>query len=208
MDIQEKRIPQQILPRGFIGWIMGWVMPIFHDSIYKLVYPVLDLQPQDSLLEVACGSGHFLKKYASNVKRIAGLDLSDVMIKMAKRKNKDRIAAGTAEFVQGEAINLPWKDNTFSVVTSIGSFVYFSKPLESTREMYRVLYPGGRTVVSIEWNAEDEVDHSKKIKEWGIQIHSEEDIRSIMMQAGFSDISFTYKKDFGIAKIMIVRAVK
>ena len=208
MDIQEKRIPQQILPRGFIGWIMGWVMPIFHDSIYKLVYPVLDLQPQDNLLEVACGSGHFLKKYASNVKRIAGLDLSDVMINMAKRKNKDRVAAGTAEFVQGEAMKLPWKDNTFSVVTSIGSFVYFSKPLESIREMYRVLYPGGRTVVSIEWNAEDKVDHSKKIKEWGIQIHSEEDIRSIMMQAGFSDISFTYKKDFGIAKIMIVRAVK
>jgi len=208
MNIQEKKIPQQMLPRGFIGWIMGWVMPIFHDSIYRLVYPVLALQPQDSLLEVGCGSGHFLKKYASNVKRVAGLDLSDVMIKMAKRKNKDRIAAGTAEFVQGQATKLPWKDNTFSVVTSIGSFVYFSKPLESIREMYRVIYPGGRTVVSIEWNAEDEVDHSKKIKQWGIQIHSEEDIRSMMMQAGFSDISFTYRKDFGIAKIMIVRAVK
>lgn len=75
-----------MLPRGFVGWIMGWIMPIFHDSIYKRVYPVLNLQPQDDLLEVACGSGHFLKKYASNVKSIAGLDLSDVMIKMAKKK--------------------------------------------------------------------------------------------------------------------------
>lgn len=96
----------------------------------------------------------------------------------------------------------------FSVVTSIGSFVYFSKPLESIKEIYRVLRPSGRVVVSIEWNAEDRVDHSKMIKEWGIQILSEEDIRSMMMQAGFSDISFTYKKDFGIAKMIIVRAVK
>ena len=208
MDIQDNKIPQQMLPRGFIGWIMGWVMPIFHDSIYKLVYPVLDLQPQDILLEVACGSGHFLKKYAFNVKRIAGLDLSDVMIKMAKRKNRGRITAGTAEFVQGEAIKLPWNDSTFSVVTSMGSFIGFPEPLESIKEMYRVLHPGGRAVVSIEWNAEDGVDHSKKIKKWGIKLLSEEDMRSMMSKAGFSDISFTYKKDFGIAKMMIVRAVK
>ncbi len=208
MDIQEKKIPQQMLPRGFVGWIMGWIMPIFHDSIYKHVYPVLDLQPQDNLLEVACGSGHFLKKYASNVKNIAGLDLSEVMIKMANRKNKDRIAVGTAEFVQGDAVKLPWKDNTFSVVSSIGSFVFLPKPLESIKEMYRVLRPGGRSVVSIEWNTEDGVNHSKKVKEWGIQILSEEEIRSMMGEAGFSDISFTYKRDFGIARMMIVRGVK
>ena len=208
MNIQEKKIPQPMLPRGFGGWIMGWIMPIFHDSIYKRVYPILNLQPQDYLLEVGCGSGHFLKKYASHVRRIAGLDLSDVMVKIANRKNKDRIAAGTAEFVQGEATKLLWEDNTFSVVTSIGSFVYFPKPLESIKEMYRVLCTGGRTVISIEWNAEDGVDHSKMVKEWGIKLLSEEDIRFMMSKAGFSDISFTYKKDFGIAKIMIVRGVK
>lgn len=208
MDIQEKKIPQQMLPRGFGGWITGWVMPIFHNSIYKSVYPVLNLQPQDSLLEVACGSGHFLKKYASHVKSIAGLDLSDVMIKMAKRKNKNRITAGTAEFVQGDASKLPWKDNTFSVVISMGSFVFFSKPLESINEMYRVLCSGGRAVVSIEMNAEDGVDYSKMIKEWGIQILSEEDIRSMMKQAGLSDISFTYVKGLGMPKMMIVHAVK
>lgn len=208
MEIQEKKIPQQMLPRGFIGWIMGWVMPIFHDSIYRIVYPVLDLQPQDSLLEVACGSGHFMKKYASNVKRIAGLDLSDVMIKIAKRKNKDRIAAGTAEFVQGDATKLPWNDGTFSVVTSMGSFIGFPEPLELIKEMHRVLRPGGRAVVSIEWNAEDGVDHSKMVKKWGIKLLSEQGMRSMMSKAGFSDISFTYKKDFGIAKMMIVSAVK
>ena len=208
MKIEEKKIPQQMLPRGFVGWIMGWIMPIFHDSIYKLVYPVLDLQSQDSLLEVACGSGHFLKKYASNVKSIAGLDLSDVMIKIAKRKNRDRITAGTAEFVQGDAAKLPWNNSTFSVVTSMGSFIGFPKPLESIKEMCRVLHPGGRAVVSIEWNVEDGMDHSKMVKKWGIKLLSEQDIRSMMIQAGFSDISFTYKKDFGIDKMMIVRAVK
>ncbi len=208
MNIKEKKLPQPMLPRGFGGWIMGWIMPIGHDSINKRVYPLLDLRPQDDLLDVGCGPGHFLKKYTSNVRSIAGLDLSEVMIKMATRKNRVRIEVGTAEFVQGEASELPWKNNTFSIVTSMGSFVAFPKPLESIKEMYRVLRPGGRAVFSIEWNAEDGVDHSKKIKEWGIQILSEADIRSMMKEAGFSEISFTYKRDFGIAKIMIVRAIK
>ena len=208
MNIKEKKLPQQMLPRGFGGWIMGRIMPIVHDSTNKQVYPLLDLRPQDDLLDVGCGPGHFLKKYTSNVRSIAGLDLSEVMIKRATRKNRARIEAGTAEFVQGEASELPWKDNTFSIVTSLGSFVAFPRPLESLKEMYRVLRPGGRAVFSIEWNAEDGVDHSKKIKEWGIQILSEEDIQSMMKEAGFKEISFTYKRDFGIAKIMIVRAIK
>jgi ubiquinone/menaquinone biosynthesis C-methylase UbiE len=208
MNIQEKKIPQPKLPMGVGGWIMGWIMPIFHKTIYDRVYPILDLQPEDDLLDVACGSGHFLKKYASHVRGIAGLDLSEVMIKIANRKNRKRIQAGTAEFVQGDASELPWRDNRFSVTTSMGSFMAFPKPLESIKEMYRVLHPGGRVVFSIEWNAEDGMDHSKKIKEWGIQLLSEDDVRTMMKEAGFSDISFNYSKDFGIAKMMIVRGVK
>jgi len=208
MSIKEKKLPQPMLPRGFGGWIMGLIMPIAHDSINKLALPLMDLEPQDDLLDVGCGPGYFIKKHASNVKSVAGLDFSEVMIKMATRKNRARIEAGTAKFVQGEASKLPWKDNTFSIVTSTGSFVAFPKPLESIKEMYRVLRPSGRAVISIEWNAEDKVDHSKKIKEWGIQILSEADIRSMMKEAGFSEISFTYKRDFGIAKMMIVRGAK
>jgi len=208
MSIKEKKLPQPMLPRGLGGWIMGWIMPIARDSINKHVLPLMDLDLQDDLLDVGCGPGYFLKKHASNVRSVAGLDFSEVMIKMAVRKNRARIKAGTAEFVQGEASKLPWNDNTFSIVTSTGSFVAFPKPLDSIEEMYRVLRPGGRAVISIEWNAEDGVDHSKKIKEWGIQILSEADIRSMMKEAGFSDISFIYKRDFGIVKMMIVRGVK
>jgi len=208
MNIQEKKLPQQMLPRGLGGYIAGWIMPVFHSTIYKRVYPVLDLRPQDDLLEVGCGSGHFLLKYASHVKSIAGLDLSDVMIKIANRKNRKRIREGTAEFIQGDASELPWDDNRFSAVTSMGSFIGFPDQLESLKEMYRVLRPGGRAVVSIEYNAEDGVDRSKMIEEWGIQLLSEKDIRSMMEEAGFKDISFTYLKSMGMPRMMILQGVK
>jgi len=208
MSIQEKKTSQAMLPRGFGGWITGWTMPIFHQAIYKCIYPVLDLQPEDDLLEVGCGSGHFLKKYASHIKSIAGLDLSEVMIKIANRKNRKRIQDGTGEFFQGEASKLPWEDNRFSAVTSMGSFIAFPKPLESLKEMHRVLRPGGRAVISIEFNTEDGVDHTKMAKEWGIQLLSEEDVRSMAKEAGFSEISFTYLKGLGMPKMMIACAKK
>ena len=92
-----------MLPRGLAGRITAWFMPIGHKSIYENVSKVSDLQPEDDLLEVACGSEHFLKKYASHVHSVAGLDLSELMVKMAANKNEDRVATGTAEFVHGEA---------------------------------------------------------------------------------------------------------
>jgi len=60
-----------------------------HKSIYENVAKVLELQPEDDLLEVACGNGYFLKKYASHVRSVAGLDLSQLTITLATKKNKN-----------------------------------------------------------------------------------------------------------------------
>jgi len=208
MNIQKRKLPQPMLPRGLAGRITGWFMEKGHKSIYENVSKVLNLQPEDDLLEVACGTGHFLKKFASHVHSIAGLDLSALMVKTATKKNKDRAAAGTAEFVHGEASQLPWEDNRFSVATTMGSFIAFPKPLEALKEMYRVLRPGGRAVVSIEWHAEDGLDHTKKVKQWGMRLWTEDDIRTTMKEAGFSEISITYAKGLKMPKMMIVRGVK
>ena len=208
MNVQKRKLPQPMLPRGFAGRITAWFMERAHKSIYENMSKVLDLQPEDDLLEIACGCGYFLKKYASNVHSVAGLDLSELMVKIAAKKNKDRVTAGTAEFVHGEASQLPWKDNRFSVATTMGSFIAFPKPLESLKEMHRVLRPRGRVFVSIEWHAEDGLDHTKKVKQWGMGLWTEDGVRTMMKEAGFSEISINYTKGLGMPKMMIARAVK
>jgi ubiquinone/menaquinone biosynthesis C-methylase UbiE len=89
------------------------------------VAKVRELRPDDDLLEVGCGNGYSLKKYVSHVHSVAGLDLSELSVKMAKEKHRDRIRAETAEFVQGEASQLPWEDGKFSVVITMGSLLRF-----------------------------------------------------------------------------------
>ena len=208
MAEQKRKVPQPMLPRGFAGRLTLIGMNIGHKSIYSKVAKVLELRPEDDLLEVGCGNGYFLKKYASHVHSVAGLDLSELSVKMAKEKHRDRIRAETAEFVQGEASQLPWEDGKFSVVITMGSFIAFPKPLESLKEMRRVLRPGGRVLVSIEWNAEDGLDHTREVKGYGMWLWTEDDVRAVMKEAGFSDISITYGKGLKMPKLMIASAVK
>jgi len=208
MDARGKTIPQPGLPRGIAGWLVARMMPLMHGTMYSRVAKVLNLQPGDDLLEVACGSGSFLKHYASHLHKVAGIDLSDIQVKMAKKRLRDRITAGTAEILKGDASRLPWDDNSFSVATTMGSFIGFPEPLESLKEIHRVLRPGGRAVVSIEFNAEDGKDHSKETEKHGMWIWTEGEVRGMMKEAGFSEISITYDKGFGIPKMMLAAGVK
>ena len=208
MKATEKKLPQPLLPRGFIGSIVARLMPLGHAPIYKRVAEVLDLQPEDELLDVACGGGYFLKRHAHHVKHIAGLDYSEVMVKIAKNKHKKRIAAGTAEIEYGEASHLPWEKDRFSVITSMGSFIGFPQPLESLKEMHRVLRPGGRVVVSIEYNAEDGKDYTKYIDDYGMWLWTEKEVRQMMKDAGFVDVNIKYSKGMGMPKMMLACGLK
>jgi SAM-dependent methyltransferase len=208
MNVQKDKVTQFLLPRGFVGRVTLILMNRGHKAIYENVAEILKLQPEDELLEVACGNGYFLRKYASHVHSIACIDLSELAVKLAINKNKERVAAGTAEFLRGEASQLPWEDGKFSVATCMGSSPGFSKPLDSLKEIYRVLRPSGRAVISIEWNAEDGKDHSKEVEKHGYQIWNETEVRKMFKDVGFADISITYAKGLMMPKMMIAHGVK
>lgn len=180
------------VPSGPLGWVSShWTMPRLHSQLYKVMDRELALQPDDELLEVACGSGFFLNKYAAHVARVAGLDLSDVQIDLARQRLADRIAAGTAEVVQGDAGALPWPDETFSVVSVMGSFECFPEPEKALAELFRVLRPGGRMVANIgEWVEPGTQTHRMLLDT--MWVWSEDDVRSMVERAGFSDLTMTY----------------
>jgi SAM-dependent methyltransferase len=132
---------------GPIGRVVARYYAPFNAWLYAIYARALELQPDDEVLDVACGSGVFLAKHAKHVSLIAGLDRSRAMIDQALRENATRIADGSAEFVVGDAAALPWDDETFSVVTSNDTECFEAKVPQALREMYRVLKPGGRAVI-------------------------------------------------------------
>jgi ubiquinone/menaquinone biosynthesis C-methylase UbiE len=214
MSHQKETSPQKkpwyVVPTGFVARIGYPLMPMAHKVIYEVVAPHLDLSPEDDLVEIACGNGHFLKKYASQVRSVAGLDLSPVGIELATKKHADRVAAGTAEVVCGDACELPWpwEDAKFTVATVMGSLPAFREPRKTFSEIFRILRPGGRAVISIEFNAEDGKDHTKDVEKWGYQILTEAQAREMAADAGFSKVEIAYEKASGLPKMRLVKVVK
>ena len=115
---------------------------------YRAVAEALTLSPDDELLDVACGWGEYLLTYAAQARRVAGVDLSPAKVALARERLADRIANGTGEVVVADAAGLPWPDGSFTAVTCMDAFPFFPDQQAVLGEIFRVLRPGGRTVVS------------------------------------------------------------
>jgi ubiquinone/menaquinone biosynthesis C-methylase UbiE len=211
MGIIRTLTSQGVEARGVFGWIMVRffepLILLFGEKHYRKISGLLDLQPEDDVLDVACGTGLFLKKHASHVRRITGVDHSEVMINKARRRNRDRIAAGTAEIVLDDSAALPWEDNRFSAVTCncIGCF---AEPQRSLQEMHRVLRPGGRTVIAFDYNPDEErarkLDHFWE--KYGLHVWTDAKVRKMMDDAGFPQESVSYDKT--LRERLITKAIK
>lgn len=202
-------------PTGLFGKILAKGMAWGHKDFYKNTARVLNLKNDDKYLEIGFGSGLFINKYASHVARIVGLDYSEDMVNLASSINKDLIKSGKAEFKQGNVSSLPWQNDEFSVVVGIETFFFWPEPMVSLKEIYRVLFPGGRLVIEMAYNKDDGLDHTKDIKKMNLNLYSANEMKKILKESGFSDIVIDYYKGFWIPfkgyvvpRGMIVKAFK
>lgn len=192
---------QAAKPTGFLGRIIAKGMAWGHKDFYKHTAIALDLNQDDKYLEIGFGSGFFIKKYASHVSKISGIDYSEDMVKLAGSINKKLVESGKAEFIQGKAFSLPWNDNEFSKVAGIETFYFWPEPEISLKEIYRVLKPGGKLVIEMGYNKDDGIDHTKHIKRMNIKIYSSDEMKTMLKQSGFSHINFNYYKSFWVPVI-------
>jgi ubiquinone/menaquinone biosynthesis C-methylase UbiE len=100
-----------------------------------------------SVLEIAPGPGYFCIELAKLGNfQITGLDISKSFVEIARR---NAVEAGLKiDFREGNASAMPFKENTFDFTFCQAAFKNFSEPVKAIAEMYRVLRPGGLSVIS------------------------------------------------------------
>ena len=99
---------------------------------------------EGKLLDCGCGPGTVTMYVAGPKYRITALDQSQNMLEMAK-KNTQAMSI-EAEFVQGDAENLPFEDESFDVVVSQHMLWTVPDPQKVIDEWFRILKPGGKLV--------------------------------------------------------------
>lgn len=99
------------------------------------------------VLEIAPGPGYFCIELARLGKyQITGLDISKSFVEIARRNAAQ--AGLKIDFQQGNASNMPFKEDTFDFTFCQAAFKNFSEPVRAMTEMCRVLCPGGLSVIS------------------------------------------------------------
>lgn len=103
----------------------------------------------ERVLDLGCGTGRFTVPLAESGAAVTGLDLSQGMIEIARRKLADR--GLHAEMQQGDMAHMPFPDGSFDTVTSMLALMHI--PLEDRQavflEVSRVLKPGGRMLLCV-----------------------------------------------------------
>jgi ubiquinone/menaquinone biosynthesis C-methylase UbiE len=129
--------------------------PAFEDPEFNQLFTVdsdwlferLELDPDDLVLDVAAGTGHVARHFASHVRAVVAVDATAAMLERGWIEAK-RAALRNVVFMQADATALPFVDGSFDVVVSRFALHHFEDPTVPIAEMRRVLRPGGRLAVA------------------------------------------------------------
>ncbi|MFC2948309.1 demethylmenaquinone methyltransferase [Virgibacillus sediminis] len=119
-----------------------------HKSWRKDVMKKMKVREGASALDVCCGTGDWAISLAEAVGengKVVGLDFSQNMLSVAKEK-KERSSLDQLELVHGNAMELPFADNSFDYVTIGFGLRNVPDYMTVLKEMYRVVRPGGLVV--------------------------------------------------------------
>jgi demethylmenaquinone methyltransferase/2-methoxy-6-polyprenyl-1,4-benzoquinol methylase len=114
----------------------------------KRAVRMLKADSPKQILDVATGTGDFaIQSLVLNPERIVGIDISEGMLEVGRRKMKQRGVDSIIDMVYGDSENLPFEGNKFDAVTVAFGVRNFENLVKGLTEIFRVLRPGGKIVV-------------------------------------------------------------
>jgi SAM-dependent methyltransferase len=102
-----------------------------------------------NILDIGTGTGYLARPLAKQGAEVTGLDPSSELLAVAEQLDQEQNV--TILYVQGRAEKLPFPDHSFHVVTAGQCWHWFQRD-QVSREVYRVLKPGGKiAIVHFDW---------------------------------------------------------
>jgi phosphatidylethanolamine/phosphatidyl-N-methylethanolamine N-methyltransferase len=105
----------------------------------------MSIEETDTVLDLGIGTGASLDYYP-NIGRVFGVDLSEGMLRLCRKKIRERGLTRATVF-QADAMRLPFADDTFDHVFISHVISVVSDPAILVREAQRVAKPGARIVI-------------------------------------------------------------
>jgi ubiquinone/menaquinone biosynthesis C-methylase UbiE len=171
-------------PTGFPGRIAGWVMAYRSSNRRRNAWVVslLDVQPDDRVLEIGFGPGIAIRELARRAPDgyVCGIDHSEVMLRQAGRRNADGIRRGIVDLRVGSVDALPAFDARFDKILAVNALLFWHAPDARLAELRRLLQPGGLLAVAHQPRGPGASDE--------VAATSGREMAATLVRAGFSDV--------------------
>jgi len=117
-----------------------------HLDSLQILIELSGVGPDDQVLDVACGPGLVACEFARHAGHVTGMDLTPAMIEQAGKRQRE-LGLANLTWAVGDAVPLPYPDDTFSLVITRYSYHHLLDTTRALDEMIRVCRPGGRVLV-------------------------------------------------------------
>ena len=108
----------------------------------RAVTSIIAPTPGMKILDIAAGTGSSSRPLVDKGAEVVALDFSEGMLAQGRKQNKD------IKFVQGDALNLPFAENTFDITTISFGLRNTSDTTAALKDAYRVTKPSGKIVIA------------------------------------------------------------
>jgi len=182
----------------------------------------MGLEPDTKVLDLGCGNGRAIDVLTSLKVDYTGLDLSENLVNLAKKKYPDKM------FLVGDLLKTPFKDEEFDCVLSIATLHHIPSNegrLNSLKEINRILKPNGKVGITVwyfwddekaveeiereyqkQQSGKSELEYGDFLKPWRnskrevlaeryFHAFKKDEMRDLLKKAGFKDIVLNDNKD-------------
>jgi ubiquinone/menaquinone biosynthesis C-methylase UbiE len=188
-----KAASQFACPTGLLGRLAGRLMAIKNARMNEFAAEMLRIQPDDQVLEIGFGHGRTIRTIAERARAgfVAGIDLSDVMVRQAAKYNLDLIVAGRVEVCQGSVADLPYECGRFTKALAVNNYQFWPNAEHNLVEVHRVLREGGLLVLCMRMHSTDYLALAPGFTEDEVA-----DVAGLVRWVGFRDIKIV-KRNLG-----------
>ena len=177
-------------PKGIGGKIMVHMKNTGHSSMAEWGFTHMEIQSDNVCLDIGCGGGANVRKLLekSPYGRVVGIDHSEISVEKSKKINKAGIESKRCEILQGDVMKLPFRGETFDVITAFETIYFWPDISEAFKKVYKILKIGGTFMICNESNGENPKDEKWTKIIQGMKIYNSEQIEKSLEDAGFRGV--------------------
>jgi ubiquinone/menaquinone biosynthesis C-methylase UbiE len=190
-------------PSGIFSSLTALILNRTNSDINKATVELMDIKSNDRVLEIGFGGGTAMEQMARLIENglVAGIDISDSMVKRGQNKFAKSISQGKVQIKKGDASRIPYERGYFDKACTVNTIFFWSEPVTCLKEIHRILKPRGLIVLSVD--AKEEIEELP-VTRYGFALYSDNELRNFLNEAGFLNIRVERRRGQQSTSVLLV----